>query len=151
MASMIDLALEALARQDPKVSFITDYPGAVRSGISREANSPLTWLVFSIVRIIGPLFYIPTKESGERHPYLATNARFPPRADDVTASDLALTNRIKVALGTHGTEGSGVYSVDWSCETSGQKLLNRLAKLCADGVSQTPWEYTESEHRQITE
>ena len=55
------------------------------------------------------LVFVPVDESGERHLYLATSARFP--ALKGGSDGVQLGDGDEIALGTTGEVGSGMYSV----------------------------------------
>jgi hypothetical protein len=146
LVSMTDMALETLAEQAPEVTFINDYPGAVKTGIGRESNTLLAWFMTIVLMIIGPLIYIPIRESGERHLFFATSAKYPPRARSDTAAEASsgvpLSEGVEVASGTDGKIGSGVYSIHWSGEHAGPKVVELLAGLREQGMAQKVWKHT---------
>ncbi|KGO41079.1 Short-chain dehydrogenase/reductase SDR [Penicillium expansum] len=154
LVSMTDLALETLAKQAPEVTFINDYPGAVKTGIGRESNTFLAWIMNIVLMIIGPLVYIPIRESGERHLFFATSAKYPPRAllnaTAEASSGVPLSEGVEVASGTDGKVGSGVYSIHWSGEHAGPKVVKLLAGLREQGMAQKVWQHTVGEFDRIT-
>lgn len=147
---MTDLTLEAIAQQAPEVSFIQDYPGAVKSGIGREANSLFVRIVSWILVLIGPLVYIPTLEAGERHLFFATSAKYPPRSEAETGDGVPVPSGVGVADGIDGEPGSGVYSVHCDGESVGSKVMQILRGLREEGLSQRVWDHTRAEFRRIT-
>ncbi|KAI2726291.1 hypothetical protein CBS147332_3178 [Penicillium roqueforti] len=152
VVSMTDMALETLAEQAPEVSFIIDYPGAVKTGIGRESNTFLTWLMNVVLMVIGPLVYIPIRESGERHLFFATSAKYPPRICLDAAGNSAgvpLSEEVEVASGTDGKVGSGVYTIHWNGEHAGPKVVKLLAGLRAEGMAQKVWQHTVGEFDRI--
>ncbi|OQE29102.1 hypothetical protein PENFLA_c004G01194 [Penicillium flavigenum] len=154
IVSMTDMALETLAEQAPEVTFINDYPGAVKTGIGREPNTLLTWIMTIVLMVIGPLIYIPIRESGERHLFFATSAKYPPRIRlDAAMEDSAgvpLSEGVEVASGMDGKVGSGVYSIHWSGEHAGPKVVKLLAGLREEGMAQKVWQHTIGEFDRIT-
>lgn len=153
LVSMTDMALETLAEQAPEVTFINDYPGAVKTGIGRESNTLLTWFMTIVLMIIGPLIYIPIRESGERHLFFATSAKYPPRVRSDAAAEASsgvpLSEGLEVASGTDGEVGSGVYSIHWSGEHAGPKVVKLLAGLREQGMAQKVWKHTVGEFDRI--
>lgn len=151
VVSMTDMALETLAEQAPEVTFINDYPGAVKTGIGRESNTLLTWFMTIVLMIIGPLIYIPIRESGERHLFFATSAKYPPRvrSDAAAEAGVPLSEGVEVASGTEGEIGSGVYSIHWSGEHAGPKVVKLLAGLREQGMAQKVWKHTVGEFDRI--
>ena len=104
-------------------------------------------IVFSI---IGPLVNTPIHESGERHLFLATSARYPAGTNGDATSGVPMAGGVAVARGTSGESGSGVYSVDWDGESSGPKVEQLLAKLRKEGIVEKAWKDTEQEFKRIT-
>lgn len=151
LVSMTDMALETLAEKAPEVTFINDYPGAVKTGIGRESNTLLTWFMTIVLMIIGPLIYIPIRESGERHLFFATSAKYPPRvrSDAAAEAGVPLSEGVEVASGTEGEIGSGVYSIHWSGEHAGPKVVKLLAGLREQGMAQKVWKHTVGEFDRI--
>ncbi|OGE49256.1 hypothetical protein PENARI_c022G07660 [Penicillium arizonense] len=149
VVSMTDMAFESLAAQAPEVSFINDYPGAVKTGLHREAEGFLMWLLVLVMAIIGPLIHIPIKESGERHLFFATSAKYPARLGD-DASGVPLVDGVEVASGIDGEVGSGVYSVHWSGAHSGEKVVRLLDSLRGQAMVRKVWEHTVGEFERIT-
>lgn len=148
--SMTDMMLEQLARTAPEVSFVHDYPGPVKSGFGRETNSILMRVAITIFKIIGPLIYIPTKESGERHLFFATSARYPPLGVESAKAGVPVPSGVPVAVGTNGEEGSGVYAIHWDGESAGSESLGVLAKLRDEDMVNQVWEHTVSEFKRVT-
>lgn len=92
---------------------------------------------------------VPLDESGERHLYLATSARFPAvkgRCDGVRLGD-----EVDVALGTTGEIGSGMYSVGSDCESASPAVRELLAELREKGMVEEVWRHTEGEYKRITD
>lgn len=150
LVSMTDLVLETLAEQAPEVTFIQDFPGTVKTGIGREANTFMMRLVAFMLMLIGPLICIPNRESGERHLFFATSAKYPPRSVEVeSSSGVPLPEGAEVAKGTDGEIGSGVYSIHWTGEHAGPKVVELLAGLRARGMAQKVWQHTVGEYNRI--
>lgn len=148
--SLTDLALEKLAEQAPEVSFVHDYPGAVKTGIGRDPTTLFARIMNFVLMIIGPWLFIPNMESGERHLFFATSAKYPPRASADTAAAVPLVDGVDVAQGTDGKVGSGVYSIHWDGEHAGRKSIATLAGLRKQGMAQKIWEHTVGEFKRIT-
>ncbi|KAF2166363.1 hypothetical protein M409DRAFT_36751 [Zasmidium cellare ATCC 36951] len=147
-ASMTTLSMEHLAKQYPTVSFIHDFPGPVKSGIGRGPGWALL-IMRSLASIVGPMFNIPLEESGQRHVYLCTSARYPAKVDE-KASAVPLGGEILIAKGTDGLVGSGVYTVDEHCESGDEKVDALLAGLRKDGLTEKVWQNAEDEFVRIT-
>lgn len=152
--TFITLSHTILAEKAPEVSFVHDYPGAVKSGIFRGSTGVTMLLVRAALKVIGPFVYIPSEESGQRHVYLSTSAAFPAAAESKntgTALGLPLAANGHVARGIDGNKGSGVYSVDQNCESAGQAVEELLANLKNDGVRDEIWDHTQKVFDGITE
>ncbi|GLI76421.1 hypothetical protein PoHVEF18_004694 [Penicillium ochrochloron] len=147
--SMTDLMLEHMASLAPEVSFVHDYPGPVKSGFGRETNSILMKVAITIFKIVGPLVYVPIRESGERHLFFATSARYKPRVGS-EAAGVPISGDVGVSGGTDGEVGSGVYAVNWDGESAGPKSLQVLAKMRGEGMVQRLWEHTMMEFKRVT-
>jgi NAD(P)-dependent dehydrogenase (short-subunit alcohol dehydrogenase family) len=149
VTSMITLGLDAIAKQAPNVSFIHDYPGFVKTGMSRE----LTGLVPAIMKVvfspIMAILKIPNDEVGERQTFFATCARFLPAAGEPKADGLNLGEGVETAVSTDGIVG-GVYSIDYEAEGTDLKVQEILAQLRKDGTAEKAWKHTQDEFLRIT-
>ena len=76
-SSLVTLSLEALAKKAPDVSFIHDFPGPVKTNLGRGGEGAAIYFLNVVFKIIWPLVNTPVHESGERHLFLATSARYP--------------------------------------------------------------------------
>jgi hypothetical protein len=95
--------------------------------------------------------FIPVEESGERHLFLATSGRFPPRApggDGVGNSGVKWGGQ--VARGTMGEVGSGVYSVGWDCESASREVERLLVGYRDEGMAEGIWRHAEGEFQRIS-
>lgn len=151
--SLITLSHAVFAENAPQVSFVHDFPGAVKTGIFRGSTGMVSLMIRAALVVLGPFIYIPSEESGERHLFLATSAAFPAAAardgDTETASGVPLAVGVHAARGIDGKGGSGVYSVDQSCESAGPSVEELLAKMKGDGVQDQVWEHTEEVFKRI--
>ncbi|KAI3341794.1 NAD(P)-binding protein [Ustulina deusta] len=138
LTSLVTLGLEAVARTAPDVSFVHDYPGTVRTKL-------LNYLPEDVLKT---LKFVPIDESGERHLFLATSARFPP-ANGVDVG-VPLGGSVEVAVGASGAVGSGIYSVGPDCESASHAVLELLNDMRRRGLVQEVSQHTEGEFRRIT-
>lgn len=159
--SFITLSHAVFAKTAPQVTFVHDYPGAVKTGIFRGSTGVVMLLVRAALAVIGPFIYIPSEESGERHLFLATSAAFPAAAsgsgDDAaagvdmeTASGIPLPDGVRIAKGIDGKLGSGVYSIDQSCESASPAVEELLATMERGGVRDQVWQHTEEVFERVT-
>lgn len=134
-ASITTLSLERHHQENPNVSFVHNFPGVVKSGITRGTSGPLLTALKALVRVFGTLFYMPSDEAGDRHVFLATSARYSAGSSDPAAGvPLSVVNNLCLARGTDGTMGSGVYSINASGESAGSKVEETLASLRSRGM-----------------
>ncbi|AEO56691.1 hydrogenase/reductase-like protein [Thermothelomyces thermophilus ATCC 42464] len=165
VASLATLALEAVAaRRAPGVAFVHDYPGYVQTPLGQRDATGLTAVVLAaanaVLGLLAPLIAVPLDESGERHLFLATSARFPPRdingdgggseSGGGDGSGVPLPAGVAVARGTDGETGSGVYSVDQDAESAPAKVERLLDGLRKDGTAEKVWTDLETEFVRIT-
>ena len=86
------------------------------------------------------LFTVGVEESGERHLFLATSARYPPADVYGREVGVALPEGSQMAQGSDWEVGSGCYLVGLNGETVGnKKLLDSYHEL---GRDKKIWEYT---------
>lgn len=86
-------------------------------------------------------FTVNLQESGERHLFHATSARYPPaEVRDPPGGGVALPKGVEVAKGADSREGSGCYLLNWNGETVGdEKLLEEYRKR---DMGKRIWEHT---------
>jgi NAD(P)-dependent dehydrogenase (short-subunit alcohol dehydrogenase family) len=146
-SSIVTLTHAHFMQQAPTVSFIHDYPGVVKSGIARGTTG-LLWGVMTVIQMLGPLINIPEQESGERHLYFATSARF--RAKDGVEEAVQLGEGVGFARGIDGVEGSGVYSADQDNESAGPAVEELLGRFKKEGLVEKVWGMIEEDFARIT-
>jgi hypothetical protein len=139
LCTLITLGLECVAKTAPEVGFVHDYPGSVNTGLYRGMKGPP----------FDPQVSVPIEECGERHLYLATSARYPPREGESTA--VRLGDSVEVAMGSTGEVGTGVYSVGPDCESASSEARELLTGLREKGMVEEVWQHTELEFKRITE
>lgn len=139
LITLITLGLEAIAKTAPGVSFVHDYPGTVKT----------PFLNYLPEEILKTKVFVPLDESGERHLYLATSARFP--AMKGQSDGVPREKGVDVALGTIGERGSGVYSVGSDCDCASPEVRKLLAELRTKGMVEEVWRHTEGEFERIIE
>ena len=149
-SSLVTLSLEALAKKASDVSFVHSYPAPVKSGLTRGTKGAMMFMIKAVIKVIGPLVYVTTVESGERHVFLATSARYPAGTSDDATSGVSLIGEITVARGTDSKVGGGVYSVDSQGESAEPKVEKLLAQFRQEGMVEKVWEHIEDEFKRIT-
>jgi hypothetical protein len=139
LTTLITFGLETVAKTAADVSLIHDYPGSVNTGLYRNMDAPPFDISLSV----------PIEESGERHLYLATSARYPSREGADKAVRVAAG--VPIAAGTTGEIGTGVYSVGEDCESASSEVVELLAVLRGKGTVEEIWRHTQGEFQRIAE
>lgn len=91
--------------------------------------------------------YIPEKESGARHLFFATSARF--RAKEGFEESVPLGEGVGIARGIDGAEGSGVYSADEVNESAGPSVEELLEGFKKEGLVEKIWGMIEEDYERI--
>ena len=152
--TVITLGLEAVVKRAPEVSIVHCYPGTVKTEVQDRIQGvyPIlgTFLKF-VTWVFGRWIVVPLEECGERHLFLATSARYPPRVrvDEDSGAGVLVGEGVEVARGTDGVAGSGVYSVGWDCESASSKIEKLLEGYREKGMVEDIWRHVESEFKRI--
>lgn len=151
-ASLVSMSMEALAKTAPDVTFIHNFPGTVKTNLVRGGEGAVMYIMSLIFKITGAFSstYVPNKECGERHVFLATSAKYPAGVSGVAMSGVPLAGGLAVAKGVDGNPGSGVYSINWDSESTGPKVEEVLAKFRKGGMIEKVWKDTQEEFVRIT-
>ncbi len=147
-ATMNTLALAEIASLHPTISCIHAWPGVVLTGtfdrLTESWYAPLRvlflWLVVPLMSLVSP-DHVSLQETGERHLFAATSARYPPAGvKDPPGGGVALPEGVEVARGWDLNEASGFYLLSWNGETTGDaKLLEEYRKR---DMGKKIWEHT---------
>ncbi|KAK9241715.1 hypothetical protein V1506DRAFT_574791 [Lipomyces tetrasporus] len=148
LCSLVTLGLEAVARTAPDVSFVHDYPGTVRTTLLSRMKGLRGVVIRTYAFVLGWWVCVPLEESGERHLYLATSARFPAAGKGVLS--VPLGEGEEVAVGSTGEVGGGMYSVGWDGESASEGVRELLKGLRETGMVEEVWKHTEGEFKRIT-
>ncbi|THX78773.1 hypothetical protein D6D04_05548 [Aureobasidium pullulans] len=136
-ASITTLSLESHHKDNPNVSFVHNFPGVIKSGITRGTSGVVLTALKAVVRIFGSLFYMPAEEAGDRHVFLSTSARYSAgEKDEAAGVPLSVAPDLSFARGTDGKLASGVYSINASGESAGEKVEEALASLRGRGMTE---------------
>ena len=144
--SVTTLILVHFAQQAPTVSFIHDFPGAVKSGIGRGTTG-LVLVALTLLKLLGPLIYIPRQESGERHLFFMTSVVY--QAKEGVEEAVPPGVGVGIARGIDGVEGSGVYSADEVNESAGIEVEELLERFKKEGLVEKIWAMIEKEYKRI--
>jgi hypothetical protein len=145
-STMNTLALAEVASSHPSISCVHVFPGVVVTGafntFAEDWYSPLRFLFLRVVLPLMKLVTVSLPESGERHLFHATSARYPPSGvKDPPGAGVALPDGVEVARGADWKTGSGCYLLNWNGETIGdKKLLDEYRKR---EMGKRIWEHTE--------
>ena len=145
-STMNTLALAEVASSHPSISCIHVFPGLVVTAawatFTEDWYFPLRFLFMRGVLPVVKLFTVSPQESGERHLFHATSARYPPAGvRNPPGGGVALPNGLEVAIGSDWREGSGCYLLNWNGETIGDKKL--LEEYRKKEMGKKIWEHTQ--------
>lgn len=132
LISMMTLAFEKVAEDNPTVAVVHQYPGTVKTKLHRRDNSVMSWVAWAMLCVVGLLGWtVSMEESGERMLYSTTSGRYPAAADHKGGDD--------VGRGTNGKLGSGMYSLNWDGESAEVEVEGLLEGMRRDGTSEKVW------------
>jgi len=134
-ASVHTLLLEEASSQAQDVSFIHNVPGVVPSGITRDAEGVKMAVLIGVSKLLGPLINTAPDECGEQQVFLATSARYVARQEGTGVVGVAWRVTDKLARGSNGELGSGVYTVDNKGESASVEVEKLLAGFRKDGTA----------------
>ncbi|KAK0387692.1 hypothetical protein NLU13_3937 [Sarocladium strictum] len=149
LATLVTLGLEALARRSPTVSFIHNFPGAVKTNLIRPEDGIVMrmmnlWFQFTLRNK-----WVPFEEVGERHAWLCLSEQYPGKEARGSEGGVILDGS-DVARGIDGVKGSGVYSIDAEGESTGEDIVEILRKYREDGSVDSVWKDLDSQFKRIT-
>ena len=120
---MTDFTFEEFAKINPSVSFVHTFPGGVKTGFAKETGFAIR-AASNLALILGSPWMTPIGESGERHLYTATSARYP--AKNGTEAGVNAIGE-QVIKGSTGEAGSGAYLIGSGNEfRANEKVLEEL-------------------------
>lgn len=162
LCSMMTLTMEHFAENEaPQVSFLHDYPGFVKTPLSESMTGVVGGImkgVFAVTSLFNSRNrrWVPLEESGQRHVFLATSSRYPPKDGHETSSSghgVSISedgSGTETAVGSNGQVGSGVYSVDEFGESGGIHVQKLLEELRRNGTKDQIWNHLQQEFKRIT-
>ncbi|EAU38702.1 conserved hypothetical protein [Aspergillus terreus NIH2624] len=139
--TMTSLSMEHLASIHPAVSFIHVYPGLVGTNIyTNSFPAPVsTFYNYAMWPFMWP-FSVNLRESGERHLFHLSSARYPAKQGIVSQGVPLETG--DVATGTTGEAGSGAYLLNWKGDVRPSTEI--LAQYREQKIPEFVWGHTES-------
>ena len=143
-ATMNTLALAEIAATHPSISCLHIFPSLVLTKsledvLVEDWALPLRLLWAYVVLPIAKLFAVTLSESGQRHLFHATSARYKPTAKP--GAGVPLQQGMTVAIGEDGREGTGCYILSYDGEPVGdQKLFDEYRK---KEMGKKIWQHTE--------
>jgi hypothetical protein len=153
LTSMITMAHLKLAEQAPEVSFLQNYPGAVKTGLIRGDEGfamQVMSFVFPLLTLMRVLPPVSQQECGERQTYYCTSGMYPAAQDGKGVDGVPLVGGVSVAPGVNGKIGSGVYSVSWDGEAGKNETEKFIREHTEAGLVDNLWEHTIGEFERIT-
>ncbi|ORY11133.1 hypothetical protein BCR34DRAFT_484631 [Clohesyomyces aquaticus] len=148
--SMTTLAMETLSEQAPGVAFVHDYPGTVMTplvdGVPGWVGICLRLVAFILGGLLARWVCVPIEECGERHVFLGTSAKYPPKQG--AAVGVPTLGDVKATNGVDGAKNSGMYSVAWDCEDR-EKVVEILDGLRKKGTKELVWDHVNGEFERI--
>lgn len=132
--AMNSLTLDKLARENPDVTFIHSWPGAVDTGNLKrgtEPNSLIDWLGWLIFEPFVKLFGTSYEESGQRHLFESTSAAFGGRG---------IPWKGKPGVNSLQKEENGLFLVNYKCKcTPNAKAMSVLREKAQGKI----WDHTQ--------
>ncbi|KAK6358080.1 hypothetical protein TWF730_007435 [Orbilia blumenaviensis] len=141
--TVVTVSLDHLAKENPDISFIHAYAGAVKTE-GQTFPGLFSLAIRALMTIAGSWLLIPEEESGQRNLFYATSDIYPAssKAEEAKkALDREGTEEGKaVAVGLDGIKGSGCYTLHWDgTAKSGKKVLLEYRET---GITKKVWEHT---------
>lgn len=149
ISSCITFGLEHFAALAPEVSFIHDHPGTVPTKLSRSLPPGMAPFASTFSLASPPKLSL--EESGERHVFLLTSARYPAALEESreNARGVSLSAGLRVAVSSTARVAGGVYSLDGMGISAGTATVGKLAKMREQGIPTLLWEWTEAEFQRV--
>ncbi|KAI9372254.1 hypothetical protein BJX61DRAFT_508044 [Aspergillus egyptiacus] len=139
--TMTSLSMEHLARSHPAVSFIHVYPGLVGTNIyTNSFPAPVSTFYNYVMWPFMKPFSVNLAESGERHLFHLSSARYPAK-QGIVPQGVPLEAG-EVANGTTGEPGSGAYLLNWKGDVRPSTEI--LAQYREQKIPELVWDHTES-------
>ncbi|PRP76370.1 putative short-chain dehydrogenase/reductase [Planoprotostelium fungivorum] len=135
--SLSTLTMEALSKQAPDVSFIHSYPGYVVTPIGNSMPGVLGVVVRCFNATLGRWIAVSSEETGERHVFLATSARYG-KGGVSHATPAGAT-----------TEGGRVYTIGKEGQEGGEEVMKALRDMREKGIVEKIWKLFHEELNRI--
>lgn len=148
LASLNTLALEALARRSPTVSYIHNYPSFVKSNLIRPEDGMLMQVLSMWFKLTSRNKWVPSEEVQERHAWLCTSGLYPDSQS--TGNGAVVPAELRVVKGSDGVQGSGAYSIDHLGDDTSERSVEVLRKHRENGAVDAIWKDLEHHFTRIT-
>ncbi|KAJ5102046.1 hypothetical protein NUU61_004268 [Penicillium alfredii] len=137
--TMTSLSMDHLSQKHPAISFIHGYPGLVGTNIYSNSFPPPVAALYNygMWPLMWP-FSVNLKESGERHLFHLSSARYPAR-NGVSTQGVPV-DPSDVSTGIDGQKGSGAYLLNWSGDSRPTRSI--LREYRDQGMDERVWQHT---------
>ena len=135
--TMTDFAFEELAKANPTVSFVHDFPGGVKTGFLKESNVLLRVAGNILMNVVLRPWMTSIEESGERHLFAATSRKYVSRDGQEQGVGFEKGDSGK---GSDGELGSGAYLIGSTGEQRGNEKA--LEQQRSKGAGEKIWKHT---------
>jgi hypothetical protein len=135
--TMNSLMAETFSEQNPDVTYIHAYPGIVKTSLGTKSGRLQQAGINALYFLIKP-WSVDLEESGSRHLFASTAARYPPRSlrdSQTPAASAEPQVGVEVASSTDGSVGAGSYMLSWDGSPV-TKTLPILKKYREDGTKE---------------
>ncbi|KAK9494976.1 hypothetical protein V1508DRAFT_349696 [Lipomyces doorenjongii] len=132
--AMNTMTLEKLANENPDVTFIHSWPGAVNTGNvwrGTDPNSIMSWVVWLVLEPLIGLVGFSDEESGQRHLFQSTSAAFGGRG---------VPWKGKPGVNSLEKQANGLFLVNNKCDCTSNAKVMRLLRAKAQGKI---WDHTQ--------
>ncbi|KAL8661439.1 MAG: hypothetical protein Q9168_008387 [Polycauliona sp. 1 TL-2023] len=147
--TLTSLAFEHLAKENPTVAFVHNFPGYVATNIVQNGFSwPIANFFKYIIQPLISFFAIPLPDCGDRQLFHATSNRYPPLSSSSSTGTGAGTagvdipSELSIAKGIKGDVGGGCYLAGQDSESAPSGWGKLMEGYRGKGLPGKVWEHT---------